>query len=91
MAMIGLSLASSIIELNDSLRLFTQQSKMALGVKCDLVYLVGWMSARYSYASLSNSFISCILFSNSLTVVVAAHLHNAAFNSKPLKFNLKLL
>ena len=88
---IGLSLASKIMALKDSLKLLVKQSYKALLLKWDLDYCAGLMLARYSYALTSKSFKSCILLSNSLIVVTPAHLHNASFNSNPLWSTLKLL
>ena len=82
-AKIGLSLDFNIIELKDSLKLFTKQSVKALEVKCDLVHYAGAMFARYSYALLSKSFMYYMHLSNSLTVVAAAHLHSKALKPGP--------
>ena len=81
---IGLSLAFTIIELKLSLRLFTRQFVKALGEKWDLVHYACFISARYFQASSSKLLRCSIPFSNSLTDVVPAHLHNTLFNSMPM-------
>ena len=88
---IGLPLAFTIIELKLSLKLFTKQSVKALREKWNLVHYAGSISASYFQASSSKLLRYYIPFSNSLTNVVLAHLHNTLFNFMHLWLTLKVL